>query len=79
MTTSGKHRIEKHLRNGDAYNRGKEPDILNGHEDKKKQVVLQLTVCCFEKTPGLSSRGLVSMQHWNSLASKVICTHSHWL
>lgn len=50
LTTSGRYRIEKHLRSDDAYNRGKEPDVLDGHEDKKKQVVLQLTVCCFKKT-----------------------------
>lgn len=39
LTTSGKHRIEKHLRNGDAYNREKEPDthLVLIHFRKKKR------------------------------------------
>ena len=55
LIASGRHRIEKRLRKDDAYNRGKEPDVLDGHEDKKKRVVLQLTVCCSKKMPRLSS------------------------
>lgn len=36
LTTSGRHRKEKHLRNNDAYNREEEPGILGGHVDGKE-------------------------------------------
>lgn len=36
LTTSGRHRKEKHLRNNDAYNREEEPDILGGCVDGKE-------------------------------------------
>lgn len=37
----------------------KEPDIFDGHENKKKQVVLQLTICYKKKKTGLLSGELV--------------------
>ena len=61
LIASGRHRIEKLLKNDDAYNGEKEPELLDGHEDKKKQAVFQPMVCSKNKPPGLSSTELVSM------------------